>query len=844
MKARLRPLALQATAAERAEKLRGEIAGLRARVGASSTWPGSTSGSAEVEERRAAAAPERSAPASGSRRCWPSATASRRSSRPRPGAATGRPRRSIGCAARAERLELRRDAARELADRLRAEPLLPRTRANPEREALHEQARLARERLAGARALARRARRACRLPRGHSPEEGERLALSLLEVEAGYERAAAAALGQAAPLRSSPPTRAPRSVSSSGRARPGSAIWRVLVPPRGGRSARRGRRSSARSRCRAVSARGPAASGSPSCWPTSGWPSPPSSSGRESGVLVTREVTASTPSAASSGSPARRRRRSCCSSTRAAARWPRRSRSSSAVRRSCPPRRRRCRPAAGRARRASRVRRWQEAAGAAERFEAPLRARVDAGATRAGELAAELRRLGGEEAEVAACCRGGRRARRRDRRRARASRGRGATRRGGGSRRPEPSPPRATTARSSPRGSSGSSARRETLGQVNPLAKEEYDAREGAPRPSSRRSAPTSRRASTELEQLRDELAETVERRFDETFAAVSAHFEEVAATLFPGGEGRLRLDRARRRTASEAGRRGRAPAGRQARHAAVAALGRREGARRDLVPVRALPRAAVPVLPARRGRGRARRRQHRPLRRAAAPLRRARAVHRRHAPEADDGGRRRALRRDDGRRRRLSDRLRGACRAKSTPRPSRSALRPGCVRAAHARALGTTSGCARRSGRSSRTLKAAFDPAGLWPANEWDVWGSTPPLKGLYCGAGGVIWALDALVRRGHAETGIDLAAAAERTLELWREAPDLAAAEIELPSARESSLLCGEAGLLLVNWRLTPRGDLADRLLPAGPREPRQRVRGAAVGLTRDAACSAGDV
>ena len=44
----------------------------------------------------------------------------------------------------------------------------------------------------------------------------------------------------------------------------------------------------------------------------------------------------------------------------------------------------------------------------------------------------------------------------------------------------------------------------------------------------------------------------------------------------------------------------------------------------------------------------------------------------------------------------------------------------------------------------------AAFDPVGLWPANEWDAWGSTPPLKDLYCGAGGVIWALDALARRG----------------------------------------------------------------------------------------------
>ena len=33
-----------------------------------------------------------------------------------------------------------------------------------------------------------------------------------------------------------------------------------------------------------------------------------------------------------------------------------------------------------------------------------------------------------------------------------------------------------------------------------------------------------------------------VERRFAETYAAVEQHFAEVAETLFPGGEGRLRL--------------------------------------------------------------------------------------------------------------------------------------------------------------------------------------------------------------------------------------------------------------------------------------------------------------
>ena len=44
------------------------------------------------------------------------------------------------------------------------------------------------------------------------------------------------------------------------------------------------------------------------------------------------------------------------------------------------------------------------------------------------------------------------------------------------------------------------------------------------------------------------------------------------------------------------------------------------------------------------------------------------------------------------------------------------------------------------------------FDPVALWPAEEWDSSGSPTPLTGLYCGAAGVIWALDALRRRGHA--------------------------------------------------------------------------------------------
>jgi hypothetical protein len=103
--------------------------------------------------------------------------------------------------------------------------------------------------------------------------------------------------------------------------------------------------------------------------------------------------------------------------------------------------------------------------------------------------------------------------------------------------------------------------------------------------------------------------------------------------------------------------------------------------------------------------------------------------------------------------------------------------------------------------------------PRLLWKADEWDRWHGTSPMKNLYVGAAGVLWALEELRRRGHAETRLDLADLARRTLELFRARPDYMKG-MKLPEPRASSLFNGETGILLVAWRLAPSDELADDL------------------------------
>jgi Lanthionine synthetase C-like protein len=110
---------------------------------------------------------------------------------------------------------------------------------------------------------------------------------------------------------------------------------------------------------------------------------------------------------------------------------------------------------------------------------------------------------------------------------------------------------------------------------------------------------------------------------------------------------------------------------------------------------------------------------------------------------------------------------------------------------------------------------EAAFDPVRLWPAVQgWDTRGEpTLPLTRLYAGAAGVLWALDVRRRRGHADVGLDLGAAAKRAVEKWRADPDMPE-RLQPPVNTYASLFFGESGILLAAYRLAPSPEVAEAL------------------------------
>jgi len=499
VKKRLRPLALQATAAERAEKLRGEIAAVRARISGLAL--------AGVEERRGEADERREAASLARNRTAKELEGLLRE-RDRVegelvGAAGGREEATAGLyrlKSAAERLELRRESAQALAERLRANP--PPVRS-PERERLLEEARLARERLG---ALERTLAELEGLPPAARAlaEQGEPLVLSSLEVEDGDERAVAAALAW----------RAAAVVASD----PASALSLLE-----------------RARAAGLGNLGIVVGGAK--------PDAPVVAKEDlleaTELSVTREGFAYDPARGElwyAGEAAEAvlleleaRRRGLESKIQEL--------DEAAGRAATEPGRPDSRLAEAAERLAATL---AEAAGHATRFEPRLAALADARGDRARRLGEELRELGAREAELRrAAAEAGERASAIDVELATLAAEAKELRRRieeAGEEPAEGDDPAELEARLE-----RLERRREALGSVNPLAKEEYE-REKERLAELREQTADLERSLKELEALRDELAETVERRFEETFAAVREHFEEVAATLFPGGEGRLRL--------------------------------------------------------------------------------------------------------------------------------------------------------------------------------------------------------------------------------------------------------------------------------------------------------------
>ena len=128
-------------------------------------------------------------------------------------------------------------------------------------------------------------------------------------------------------------------------------------------------------------------------------------------------------------------------------------------------------------------------------------------------------------------------------------------------------------------------------------------------------------------------------------------------------------------------------------------------------------------------------------------------------------------------------------------------------VRCADRRAVGSGA-CRGRDRCDRRRRRRCVRRRALWPAHEWDAQEKPLPLSGLYVGAAGVIWALDELRRRGHADSSRDLAAAVVRAVELEQATPDFFADE----HYRRGALISGETGALLVAFRLTSSPTLAN--------------------------------
>jgi lantibiotic modifying enzyme len=110
---------------------------------------------------------------------------------------------------------------------------------------------------------------------------------------------------------------------------------------------------------------------------------------------------------------------------------------------------------------------------------------------------------------------------------------------------------------------------------------------------------------------------------------------------------------------------------------------------------------------------------------------------------------------------------------------------------------------------------ESAFDDDLLWPVHRLDEEGGEPlsAVASLYLGASGVIWALHQLERVGAVELRRDWAPVAVRLVDQYSSQPDFQ----DLVTGPVPSLLCGEAGILLVAHTLAASTWQEERLLEA---------------------------
>jgi chromosome segregation protein len=514
---RLRPLALQATAAERAQKLAVEIARQRARI-AQLDLTGLEKRLAELETRRSAAGVGRR----GVEERLEALLAERTQAEEELADAAGAREQALQILYRlrsaAERLELRRESAEALVQRLRDGLARPRRtldqRVRAERAALADELHLLEERL---RTLDRTLAEREGLPPAARAlaEDGERIAFSLLEVEPGRERAVAAALGRTASavVRDD----AAGALALLERARDsglGSLVVLVGRDP-----------AQLVTEMPVVAKEDLLASPVPAVTPEGFGYDPARGElwfAGETAEALLLELQARRRAIAAELDELRARLDAPIPDA------------AYSVERN---------PIADRS-----VQIGNRLLHALDlsvgHLEAPLRQGVDVGAARSGELGTELRRLGAAEVELRqelAAASEGVSALEVEAARIEAEADE-ARRRFAQADADEP-------AEGDDRDQLEASVerlerRRETLGQVNPLAHEEYEAEKA------RLEELAAQRADleaslAELEKLRNELTETVERRFGETFDAVRQHFADVTATVFPGGEGHLRLTEA-----------------------------------------------------------------------------------------------------------------------------------------------------------------------------------------------------------------------------------------------------------------------------------------------------------